>query len=250
MNDSQLLRYSRHVLLPEIGVIGQQRLLEAKVLIIGLGGLGAPVAMYLASSGVGHLTLCDYDKVDVSNLQRQIIHHSDQLGQTKVHSAQQRLLALNPEIEVVGIEQALDDTELHSQVAQADMVVDCTDNLMTRLQINRAAVATRTPLVMGAAIRLEGQISVFSNADAASPCYHCLYGNSPDIQESCTQSGVLSPLVGVIGSMQALETLKLLMNVGETLHGKLLLFDALTLEWQTIRLRKHSDCKTCQISVG
>lgn len=248
MNDSQLLRYSRHILLPEIGVTGQQRLLEAKVLIIGLGGLGSPVAMYLASSGVGHLTLCDYDKVDVSNLQRQILHHNDQLGQTKVHSAKQRLLALNPDITIIGVDHVLDEAELYSQVNQADVVVDCTDNLTTRLQINRAAVATRTPLVMGAAIRLEGQISVFSNADSTMACYHCIYGDT-ELQETCTQSGVLSPLVGVIGSMQALETLKLLMNVGETLSGKLLLFDALTMEWQTIRVRKHPKCKTCQVSI-
>lgn len=248
MNDTQLLRYSRHILLSDIGIMGQQKLLDSKVLIIGLGGLGSPVAMYLASSGVGHLHICDDDTVDISNLQRQIIHNSDKLGQTKVSSAREQLLALNPEIQITGFEQRLHDEQLHAAIAEVDVVVDCTDNLAVRLQINRAAVATRTPLVMGAAIRMEGQVSVFMNNSSETPCYHCLYGSVPDIQETCTQSGVLSPLVGVIGSMQALETLKLLLNLGETLVGKLLIFDALAMEWQTIKLKKHPQCAVCSIA--
>jgi adenylyltransferase/sulfurtransferase len=245
MNDTQLLRYSRHILLPEIGVAGQQQLLDSQVLIIGLGGLGSPVAMYLASSGVGHLRICDDDNVDISNLQRQILHNSQQLGQSKVNSARQHLLGLNPEVQITCFEQRLTGERLRAEVAKADVVVDCTDNLAGRLEINAAAVATRTPLVMGAAIRMEGQISVFSNRSSTTPCYHCLYGQARDIQETCTQSGVLSPLVGVIGSMQALETLKLLLNVGENLVGKLLIFDAFRMEWQTIRLKKHPKCAVC-----
>jgi molybdopterin-synthase adenylyltransferase len=245
MNDTQLLRYSRHILLPDIGITGQQKLLDSKVLIIGLGGLGSPVAMYLASSGVGHLDICDDDTVDISNLQRQIIHQSDKLGQTKVSSAREQLLALNPDIQITGFEQRLTEAQLRVAVAEADVVVDCTDNLAVRLQINRAAVMTRTPLVMGAAIRMEGQVSVFTNNSPETPCYHCIYGQAQEIQETCTQSGVLSPLVGVIGSMQALETLKLLLNLGENLGGKLLLFDALAMEWQTIKLKKHPQCAVC-----
>ena len=245
MNDTQLLRYSRHILLPEIGVAGQQKLMDSKVLIIGLGGLGSPVAMYLASSGVGQLSICDDDNVDVSNLQRQILHNSPRLGQSKVNSAQAHLLALNPEVQLTGFEQRLTGEKLRAEIAKADVVVDCTDNLAGRLEINAAAVATRTPLVMGAAIRMEGQISVFSNRSSTTPCYHCLYGQTQDLQETCTQSGVLSPLVGVIGSMQALETLKLLLNLGENLVGKLLIFDGLVMEWQTIKLKKHPQCAVC-----
>jgi adenylyltransferase/sulfurtransferase len=246
MNDEQLLRYSRQILLPAFGIEGQQRLLEAKVLIIGLGGLGSPVAMYLAAAGVGQLRLNDFDKVDLSNLQRQILHHTDDLGKGKVESAKATLLALNPQVEIITLTQRLEGQTLLEQVAAVDVVVDCSDNLFTRLAINEACVRERKPLVSGAAIRFEGQISVFRCDLPDSPCYHCLYPHDTLPAETCSQTGVLAPLVGIIGSIQALETMKLIMQVGETLTGHLLILDALTMEWLRVKLRQNPNCPTCR----
>lgn len=245
MDDPQLLRYSRQILLPQIGIEGQQRLLAARVLIIGVGGLGSPVAMYLAASGVGHLVLVDHDKVELSNLQRQIAHTTDRIGIAKVTSAQHTLAALNPEVQVTAIVGQLDPETLVEQVQQADAVVDCSDNFATRFALNRVCVANKTPLISGAAIRLEGQVAVFRSDHADSPCYRCLYKDMDELAESCSQTGVLAPLVGIIGSIQATETIKVLLDIGETLTGRLLVLDALSMEWRNIKLRKDPDCPVC-----
>jgi len=245
MDDTQLLRYSRQILLPQVEVAGQERLLEAKILIIGMGGLGSPAAMYLAAAGVGQLSLCDFDVVDLSNLQRQIIHSTSDIGKRKVESAGETLLALNPDIEIVPIFQQLDDNNLAEHVANVDVVLDCSDNLPTRFAINQACVDTHTPLVSGAAIRMEGQISVFRSDKPNSPCYRCLYPGEDALVETCTQTGILAPLVGIVGSLQALEAMKLIMGVGETLTGWLLLVDALSMEFSRVRLKKDPDCPVC-----
>ena len=245
MDNNQLLRYSRQILLPQVGVEGQERLLKAKVLIIGMGGLGSPAAMYLAAAGIGHLFISDFDKVDLSNLQRQIIHRTTDIGRYKVDSARDTLLALNPLITVTPLYQQWDNTNLSAQVAEVDVVLDCSDNLPTRLAINQACVQTQTPLVSGAAVRLEGQISVFSNHLPASPCYNCLYSHRTIPEATCSQTGILAPIVGIIGSLQALEAMKLIMAVGEVLMGKLLLLDALKMEWYTIKLAKNPHCQVC-----
>lgn len=245
MNDNQLLRYSRHILLPEVDVEGQERLLRAKVLIVGLGGLGAPVAMYMAASGVGELWLADHDEVDLSNLQRQIAHTTDRIGQSKVASAAASLRALNPEVRLVEIEQRLAGASLMDCVTNVDLVIDATDNFGVRYAINEACVATGTPLVSGAAIRLEGQVTVFDFRRGDSPCYRCLYDVNEDERLNCATSGVLAPLVGVIGSMQALEAVKLLAGVGTSLAGKLLLFDATTSQWRSLTLPRDPDCPVC-----
>jgi molybdopterin-synthase adenylyltransferase len=245
MDDPQLLRYSRQILLPQIGLEGQQKLLAARVLIIGVGGLGSPVAMYLAASGVGHLVLVDYDMVELSNLQRQIVHTTDRLGMHKVTSAQHALAALNPEVQVTAIAGQLDPEALMEQVQLADAVVDCSDNFATRFALNRVCVANKTPLISGAAIRLEGQVAVFRADRLDAPCYRCLYKDMDELGESCSQTGVLAPLVGIIGSIQATETIKVLLDIGETLTGRLLILDALTMEWRSIKLRKDPDCPVC-----
>lgn len=245
MDDRQLLRYSRQILLPQIGIDGQEGLLKAKILIIGMGGLGSPAAMYLAAAGVGDLRLCDFDVVDLSNLQRQIIHNTDDIGKPKVESARDTLLALNPQIEVTPLYQELDDDALTEQVAQVDVVLDCSDNLPTRFAINQACVSTQTPLVSGAAIRMEGQISVFRGYLPDSPCYRCLYSSDEALEETCTQSGILAPIVGIIGSLQALEAMKVIMGVGETLVGQLLLIDGLNMEFSCVKLVKNRACPVC-----
>ena len=245
MNDTELLHYSRQILLPEIGIEGQQRLLNAKVLIIGLGGLGSPAAMYLAAAGVGHLYISDFDKVELSNLQRQIIHDSNDIGKYKVDSAHKSLLALNPSIKVTPIYKQLNNKALIEPINKVDIVLDCTDNLNSRLAINKACVQTKTPLISGAAIRMEGQISVFNSNLDNSPCYNCLYPNDQEIIETCTETGILAPMVGIIGSLQALETMKLIMGVGNNLIGKLLLIDGMTMEFQTIKINKNPNCPTC-----
>ena len=239
MDDAQLLRYNRQILLPEVGIEGQERLNSATALIIGLGGLGSPVAMYLAAAGIGHLILCDFDVVDLSNLQRQIIHNTNDINKPKVESACNKLLALNPFIKVTPLYQQLDEDALAEYVTQVDVVLDCSDNLSTRLAINKACVETQTPLVSGAAIRMEGQIAVFHCDKPESPCYRCLYKNEDIPEETCTQTGILAPVVGVIGSLQALEAMKLIMGVGKTLMGELLLFDALHQEFVQVKLTKN-----------
>jgi len=245
MDDTELLRYSRQILLPQVEIAGQMRLRDAKALIIGMGGLGSPVAMYLAAAGVGQLRICDYDTVDLSNLQRQIIHNTDDIGTLKVDSAKVTLQALNPLVEVITFSQALAPADLLTQVSEVDVVVDCSDNLSTRLDVNQACVTTQTPLVSGAAIRFEGQIAVFNNQQPDSPCYRCLYESTDSPTETCSQTGVFAPLVGIIGSMQALETLKVLMAVGTPLYSQLLLLDALHMEWCNVKLRKKNNCPVC-----
>jgi adenylyltransferase/sulfurtransferase len=244
MNDAQLLRFSRQIMLPQMGIEGQQRLLDARVMIIGLGGLGSPVALYLAAAGVGELVLVDFDKVDLSNLQRQIIHRTDAIGQPKVESAQATLAGINPECRITPLNALLDEEELARQVAKVDLVLDCCDNFQTRFAINRVCVAQRKPLVSGAAIRLEGQVALFSG-QPGDPCYHCLYGMEGELEESCTENGVLSPLVGVIGSMQAVEAIKLLAGFGQPLIGKLALYDAMRGDWRTLRLKADPGCSVC-----
>lgn len=245
MNDEQLLRYSRQIMLPQWDVGGQEKLLASRVLIVGLGGLGCPVAMYLAAAGVGHLLLADFDEVDLSNLQRQIAHGSADIGSLKALSARDSLRQLNDTIEVTTVTERLDDSNLQALVSQVDAVVDCTDNFAIRHALNRTSVACATPLVSGAAIRFEGQVAVFDPRQPSAPCYRCLYAEEADENLTCSENGVIAPLVGVVGSMQALETLKLLAGVGQTLTGKLLMFDALNAEWRSLKLPKDPACPVC-----
>ena len=246
MNDDELLRYSRQIMLPQVDIAGQERLANSRVLVIGLGGLGSPVAMYLAAAGIGHLELVDFDHVDLSNLQRQILHNTENIGQAKTVSAQQRLQQLNPLIEITARNHKLGSEELIDAARHADIVVDASDNFATRFAVNRACLSARTPLISAAAIRMEGQISVFRCDVAEMPCYQCLYQDTGEEDTNCTSNGVLAPMVGILGSMQALETLKLLLNIGESLAGKLLLFDGINMEWRTMRLRKDPNCPACQ----
>lgn len=245
MNDEQLLRYNRHIMLPQIGIEGQQKLAAAHVLIIGLGGLGSPAALYLAASGVGRLTLVDDDIVELSNLQRQIIHRQHNIGERKVSSARSNLLAINPEIEIISIDHRLDAAALALQIQRADVVLDASDNFDTRFAINRACVAQKKPLVSGAAIQFGGQLSVFDSRDERCPCYSCLYPEQGEDHQTCTENGVLAPVVGIIGSMQALEAIKLICQIGEPLYGRLLLFDALSVQWRTMNFKKDPGCPVC-----
>lgn len=243
MNDDQLLRYSRQIMLPDVDLEGQEKLLNARVLIVGLGGLGSPVAMYLAAAGVGKLILADFDEVDLSNLQRQIIHNNARIGHNKAQSAAQTLRALNPEIEINCVDTKLDASTLKELVASVDVVADCTDNFAIRFALNAACVAAKVPLVSGAAIRLEGQVAIFDSANN-SPCYRCLYEENDD-DLSCAANGVLAPLVGVVGSMQALETIKLIVGFGTNLAGRLLIFDARHSQWRELKLPRDPDCPVC-----
>ena len=246
MNDQQLLRYSRHILLQHIGIEGQERLLAAQTLIVGAGGLGSPAAMYLASAGVGTIALCDGDKVDLTNLQRQILHHTASLGTAKARSGKNTLAALNPECRVVALETRLEGDSLDAQVAAADVVLDCSDNFATRHAINRACVKHRKPLVSGAAIKFDGQIAVYDLRNPASPCYNCLFPEGQDVEDvRCAVMGVFAPLTGIIGTTQAAEALKLLVGCGQPLTGRLLLLDALEMEWRAIRLVRDPACAVC-----
>lgn len=246
MQDDLLLRYSRHIMLPQIEYAGQEKLTQSHALIIGVGGLGAPVAMYLAAAGVGTLTICDFDQVDLTNLQRQIIHTTSAVGQNKALSAQATIAKLNPEVNVHVEITRLNDEALAGRVAGADVVIDCSDNFATRYLLNQLCFDHKTPLVSGAAIRFEGQLSVFDFRHDESPCYHCLYPDVGDDQElRCADNGVFAPLVGMIGTAQAAEALKILLNIGQTMLGKLLLLDALSAEWRTIRLKKDVSCTVC-----
>lgn len=245
MNDNQLLRYSRQIMVDQVDIDGQDKMLAAKVLIIGMGGLGCPAAMYLASAGVGTLVLADFDRVELSNLQRQIAHTEARIGELKVESAATMLRSLNSDIAIETITAELSGDALVRQVAAADLVLDCTDNFAIRSAINKACVETRTPLVSGAAIRLEGQLAVFDPRSDDSPCYACLYDLDENESLTCSESGVLAPLVGVIGSMQALEAVKLLAEFKHSSHGKLLLLDAASLEWRQLSLAKDPSCKVC-----
>ncbi|MGQ9425825.1 molybdopterin-synthase adenylyltransferase MoeB [Gilvimarinus sp. F26214L] len=245
MKDEELLRYSRQILLPELDVDGQEKLLQSRVLIVGMGGLGSPVAMYLAAAGVGTLSIADFDSVELSNLQRQIIHNTASLGISKVDSATKTLAALNPDTRVLPIEGRLNEANLDAVVQTVDLVLDCTDNFSIRFALNRACVNNRVPLVSGAAIRLEGQVSVFDSRREDSPCYSCLYSHVDDEQLSCSQAGVLAPLVGIIGSMQATEAIKILAGFGEPLVGRLQVLDAKTMSWRELRLSKDPACEVC-----
>ena len=246
MDDEQLLRYSRHILLPEIGIEGQQRLLDAHVLMIGAGGLGSPAALYLASAGIGTLTICDGDVVDLTNLQRQIVHREAAVGQPKVASARDTLLAINPRVNINAVQERIAGDRLAQLVAAADIVLDGSDNFATRHAVNRACVAARKPLVSGAGIRFDGQLAVFDLRSAQSPCYACLFPESAETEEMrCAVMGVFAPLVGIIGAMQAAETLKILCGAGESLNGRLLLLDALRMDVRTVKLQRDPGCAVC-----
>jgi len=245
MNDEQLLRYSRQIMLPEIDAEGQARLARSQVLLIGLGGLGSAASIYLTAGGVGRLTLVDFDKVDLSNLQRQVLHRTCDIGRPKTESARDHLLALNPGVSLTLVDHALDGAELAAAAARADVVVDASDNFRTRFAINEACVRTRRPLVSGAAIRFEAQVSVYDPRDPESPCYRCLYGEDAATEESCTANGVIAPLLGIIGSIQAAEAMKLIMDIGQSLRGRLLLLDALSMEWHCAKLKKDQNCPVC-----
>ena len=245
LNDSALLRYSRHILLPEIDIEGQQRLLAARVLVVGAGGLGAPALLYLASAGVGQLTLVDDDTVELTNLQRQVIHDMQTLGQPKVVSAAARLSAINPDVQLRLLNERLAGDSLAAEVAAHDLVLDCSDNFATRHAINRACVAARVPLVSGAAVRFSGQLAVYDVRDEASPCYHCLLPEEGEASDGpCATFGVLAPLVGVIGSLQAVEAVKLLAGRRPAL-GQLTLYEALDGSFRQLRVPRDPDCPVC-----
>lgn len=249
MDDQQLLRYSRHILLDQIGIEGQQKITEARALIIGAGGLGSPAALYLASAGVGHITLVDNDTVDLTNLQRQILHTTERVGQSKVASGRLALQQINPEIQIVALQERAQDARLEQLVSQASIVLDCCDNFSTRHAVNAACVKYGVPLVSGAAIAFDGQISVFDPRDPASPCYACLFPPDQQFEEVlCSTMGVFAPLVGIIGAMQAAEALKVIMGLGQPLTGRLLLLDAVNMEWTSIGVAKNSSCAVCGAS--
>jgi molybdopterin/thiamine biosynthesis adenylyltransferase len=245
LSDQELLRYSRHIMLGNIDIVGQQRLKESKVLLIGLGGLGSAVAMYLGASGIGNLALVDDDKVDLSNLQRQIIHTTDDVGVAKVDSARASIEALNPHVEIECIPRRLAANELAAQISQADLVIDATDNLESRLAVNGACVVAKKPLISGAAIAWEGQVAVFDSRFDMAPCYQCIYTSSKAQNLSCAESGVVSPLLGIIGSAMALEALKVIVGVGDTLAGRLMMFDAKAHQWQQLVVARNNKCSIC-----
>jgi molybdopterin-synthase adenylyltransferase len=246
LTDQQLLRYSRHILLDELGVEGQQKLLDAHALVIGAGGLGSPVALYLGTAGVGCITIVDHDTVDLTNLQRQIAHTLDRVGQPKVASAARSIAAINPEVRVVALQERADSARLAALVAEADVVIDCSDNFATRHAVNEACVAHRKPLVSGAAIGFDGQISVYDSRDPAMPCYACLFPPDAAFEEvRCATMGVFAPLVGIVGTMQAAEALKLLAGIGSSLAGRLQMLDARSMEWTELRVARQPDCPIC-----
>ena len=246
MNDQQLLRYSRHILLDEIGIEGQQKLLAAHALIIGAGGLGSPVALYLGSAGVGHIAVVDHDTVDTTNLQRQIAHQLSSVGQPKAVSIKRAIAAINPDVAVNPIVEQVGDAELDVLVQQADVVLDCTDNFATRHAINRACVKHRKPLVSGAAIGFDGQVTVFDSRSENSPCYACMFPESSQpVEAQCATMGVFAPMVGIIGSVQAAEALKLLIGVGQSLAARLLMLDGRHMQWTQLSVPRDSSCPVC-----
>ena len=246
MDDAQLLRYSRHILLSELGPDAQEKFAAAHALVVGIGGLGNPAAHFLAAAGIGALTLCDADDVDLTNLQRQILYATADIGRAKVDAAAARLAAINPEVRIERVATRVGDAELARLVDDADVVLDCSDNFATRHAVNRACVEAGKPLVSGAAIRFDGQIAVFDARDSASPCYHCLFGEGDELEETrCATMGVFAPLVGIVGAAQAGEALKLIAGVGETLAGRLLIVDALTMQWRDLRVPRDPACPVC-----
>lgn len=246
MNDAQLLRYSRHILLPQVGVEGQTKLREARALVIGAGGLGSPVALYLAAAGIGTLALADDDRVDLTNLQRQILHGTEAIGDFKAHSGQHTLARINPECAVVPLVERLEGARLREEVALADVVLDCSDNFATRHAVNAACVESSKPLVSGAAVRFDGQVAVFDSRLPEAPCYECLFPQADEAEAvRCAVMGVFAPLTGIIGAVQAAEALKLLIGCGQTLAGRLLLLDGLSMEWRSIRVPRDPHCSVC-----
>jgi len=246
MNDNQLLRYSRHILLPQIGYEGQEKLTQSHALIVGAGGLGSPAALYLAAGGVGTLTICDFDAVDLTNLQRQILHTTASIGVNKAVSARNSLLAINPDVHINTVEIKASADEFAKLIAKADVVLDCSDNFATRYTLNKLCVDLKKPLVSGAALAFEGQVTVYDMRHDSSPCYHCLFpDNGEDTDLRCATNGVFAPLVGMIGTTQAAEAMKLLMGIGESLQGRLLLLDAMAMEWRSIKLAKDPACAVC-----
>ena len=246
MNDNQLLRYSRHILLPQIGYEGQEKLTRSHALIVGAGGLGCPAALYLAAGGVGTLTVCDFDAVDLSNLQRQILHTTATVGVNKAVSARNSLLAINPDVQIQTVETKSSADEFAKLITQADVVLDCSDNFATRYTLNKLCVDLKKPLVSGAALAFEGQVTVYDMRHDHSPCYHCLFpDNGEDTDLRCATNGVFAPIVGMIGTTQAAEAMKLLMGIGDSLEGRLLLLDAMTMEWRSIKLAKDPACSVC-----
>lgn len=244
LNDAELSRYSRQILMPEIDYTGQLRLSQSHAVIFGLGGLGSPASLYLAAAGIGKLTLVDFDDVDDSNLQRQVVHREANIGQAKVASAKQNLISLNHHIDIATIDTKLNETEINQLVKTADVVLDCTDNFSSRFALNRACFQAKVPLVSGAAIRWEGQLSTYDFRDEQSPCYQCLYPTDSGQELTCSQNGVLSPVVGMVGSMQAIEAIKSLLNL-PTLSGKLMIIDAYTMMIRTLNLKKDENCQHC-----
>jgi len=244
MNEKEQSRYARQIRLKQIGEAGQQKLLDSTALIIGMGGLGSPVAMYLAAAGIGRLIISDFDQVEDSNLQRQIVHRAQDIGELKALSAKRTIAEINPDCEVKAIDWELDEDELETYLNQSDIILDCSDNFPTRFAINRASVKTKTPLVSGAAIRIEGQIASYIPG-SDGPCYQCLYKKQFESTETCAMEGVLSPIVGVIGTMQALQAILILTGHGDKVNGKLLLFDGLTMEWQKVLIPRNSNCEVC-----
>lgn len=246
MDDNALLRYSRHILLPELGVEGQEAISGGRVLIVGAGGLGSPAALYLAAAGVGRIVLCDGDEVDLSNLQRQLLHEDARIGENKAESGRAALARVNPLVEVRALPRRLETEDLLAEVAGVDVVLDCCDNFATRHAVNRACVALRKPLVSGAAVRFEGQVSVFDLRAPEAPCYHCLFPEGEDVAElRCAVTGIFAPLTGIIGATQAAEALKLLARCGESLQGRLLLLDGLRMRWREILYGRDSACAVC-----
>jgi len=245
MKDEQLLRFSRQIMLPTMDVAGQQELVDATVLIVGMGGLGCPAAMYLSAAGVGHLIIADDDTVEITNLQRQIAHEQSNLGESKVSSAEATLKGLNPDVRITQIKNRLEGDLLEQVVVSADVVVDASDNFNTRFAVNQSCLKNKKPLVSGAAIRMEGQIAVFDSGNPESPCYQCLYSECGDDDASCSQNGVMAPLVGIIGSVQAMETIKLITGIGNSLVGRLLLLDATAMQWREMKLPRDPSCPAC-----
>ena len=248
MNDQELLRYSKQIMLPQIDIEGQQKINDSKMLIIGMGGLGSPTALYLAAAGVGHIVIADFDQVELSNLQRQIIHSTSDIGDDKVNSAKAKLLELNPNITVTVANEIMHSDNLASLIKDVDIVLDGTDNFESRFEINKACVECHKPLISAAVIRFEGQISVFKGYEVDQPCYQCLYSEQGDGRESCVENGVLAPVAGLVGTIQALQAIKVLLGLGEQLCGELLLIDGLDLSFRKVKIVKDSDCPICGLN--
>ena len=248
MNDHELLRYSKQIMLPQIDVEGQQKIIDSTMLIIGMGGLGSPTALYLAAAGVGHLIIADFDQVELSNLQRQIIHRTADIGEDKVDSAKAKLLELNPNITVTVANEIMHSDNLASLIKDVDIVLDGTDNFESRFEINKACVECHKPLISAAVIRFEGQISVFKGYEVDQPCYQCLYSEEGNGRESCVENGVLAPVAGLVGTIQALQAIKVLLGIGEQLCGELLLIDGLDLSFRKVKIAKDSECPICGLN--